>query len=100
MFLNVIKKVPTQRNREDSAFARKLMLKRVEQRRELDMDAERHEHTLELERKAHELKLEKERFKKRRRLLCVQNATLSCQLARSSARIAGRRLGKGSELYV
>ena len=48
-------------NRVDRAFARKLMLKRVEQRHELDMDAERHEHKLEMERKEHELKLEKER---------------------------------------
>ena len=48
-------------NREDRAFARKLMLKRVEQRHELDMDAERHEHKLDMERKEHELKLEKER---------------------------------------
>jgi hypothetical protein len=31
-------------NRDDSAFARRLMLKRVEQRHELDMDAERAEH--------------------------------------------------------
>lgn len=48
-------------NQEDRAFARKLMLKRVEQRHELDMDAERHEHKLDTERKEHELKLEKER---------------------------------------
>ena len=48
-------------SREDRAFARELMLKRVEQRHELDMEAERHEHKLELERKAHERELEKER---------------------------------------
>ena len=49
-------------SREDRAFAREMMLKRVEQRHELDMEAERHEHKLEMERKAHELKLEKERL--------------------------------------
>jgi len=48
-------------NREDRAFARELMLKRVEQGYELDMEMERHLHKLEMERKAHELKLEKER---------------------------------------
>ncbi|NMG82597.1 MAG: zinc-ribbon domain-containing protein, partial [Methanosarcinales archaeon] len=45
----------------DRDFARELMLKRVEQRHELDMEAERHEHKLEMERKAHDLKVEKER---------------------------------------
>jgi len=48
-------------SREDRAFARELMLKRVEQRHELDMEMERHQHKLEMERKAHKLKLEKER---------------------------------------
>ncbi len=48
-------------NREDRAFTRELMLKRVEQGYELDMEMERHLHKLEMERKAHELKLEKER---------------------------------------
>ena len=48
-------------NQEDRDFARELMLKRVEQGYELDMEMERHLHKLEMERKAHELELEKER---------------------------------------
>ena len=59
-------------NREDRGVARRLMLDRIEQRHELDMDAEhrlhdldmdakRRLHELEMERKAHDLKVEKER---------------------------------------
>jgi membrane protease subunit (stomatin/prohibitin family) len=48
-------------NREDRGVARRLMLDRIEQRHELDMDAKRRLHELEMERKAHDLKVEKER---------------------------------------
>ena len=48
-------------NREDRAFARDLMLKRVEQRHALDMDAERRLHELEMKRKSHELEMEQDR---------------------------------------
>ena len=59
-------------NREDRGVARRLMLDRIEQRHELDMDAEhrshdldmdakRRLHDLEMERKAHGFKVEKER---------------------------------------
>ncbi|MCL0060683.1 zinc-ribbon domain-containing protein [Dehalococcoidia bacterium] len=48
-------------NRQDRAFARDLMLKRVEQRHALDMDAERRLHELEMERKSHELEMEQDR---------------------------------------
>jgi len=59
-------------NREDRGVARRLMLDRIEQRHELDMDAEHRSHDLdmdskhrlhelEMERKAHDLKVEKER---------------------------------------
>ncbi len=41
-------------NQEDRAFARRLMLRRVEQRHELEMDMERHLHELEKERKEDE----------------------------------------------
>jgi RNA polymerase subunit RPABC4/transcription elongation factor Spt4 len=47
-------------NLDDRAFARRLMLKRLEQRHALDMDAERRLHELEMQRKAREQEMDQD----------------------------------------